>query len=127
GARNLASLRCPATTRCHPPDTHRSPKEGTTLLKKKKSTAWLSLLLAFGLVAAARGDDDHPGASDGTESTDGATDGGEGESLSGTIVVSGSSTVEPISIRVSEQFNALHPDVDITVDGPGTGDGFQLF
>lgn len=86
------------------------------MLKKKKSTAWLSLLLAFGLVAAACGDDDDPGASD-----------GDGDSLSGTIVVSGSSTVEPISIRVSEQFNALHPGVDITVDGPGTGDGFQLF
>ena len=48
-------------------------------------------------------------------------------SLSGTIAISGSSTVEPISVRVQELFNEQAPDVNITVDGPGTGDGFQLF
>lgn len=91
---------------------------------KKKSTAWLSLLLAFGLVAAACGDDE-----DDTETGSGTETGGEegGEELSGTIVVSGSSTVEPISIAVTEKFNAEHPDVEISVDGPGTGDGFELF
>lgn len=47
--------------------------------------------------------------------------------LSGTIDISGSSTVEPISVRVQELFNETYPDVNITVDGPGTGDGFQLF
>jgi phosphate transport system substrate-binding protein len=47
--------------------------------------------------------------------------------LSGTIAISGSSTVEPISVRVQELFNEQAPDVNITVDGPGTGDGFQLF
>jgi phosphate transport system substrate-binding protein len=54
-----------------------------------------------------------------------ATDGGEG--LSGDIVISGSSTVEPISVRVQELFNETNPDVNISVDGPGTGDGFALF
>ena len=92
---------------------------------KKKPILWLSLLLAFGLVAAACGDDDT--ASDGgTDSADGSTDDG-GEALSGTIIVSGSSTVEPISIAVSEKFNGENPDVEISVDGPGTGDGFELF
>ncbi len=47
--------------------------------------------------------------------------------LSGDITISGSSTVEPISVRVQELFNEEAPDVNITVDGPGTGDGFQLF
>jgi phosphate transport system substrate-binding protein len=47
--------------------------------------------------------------------------------LSGTIVVSGSSTVEPISIAVAEEFAAANPNVEISVDGPGTGDGFKLF
>ncbi|MGA9277302.1 substrate-binding domain-containing protein [Ilumatobacter sp.] len=47
--------------------------------------------------------------------------------LSGDITISGSSTVEPISVRVQELFNNQAPDVNITVDGPGTGDGFQLF
>lgn len=85
-----------------------------------KKTAWLSLLLAFGMVAAACGDDDSGSTPDGETSS-------EGGSLRGTIVVSGSSTVEPISIAVSERFAELHPDVAISVDGPGTGDGFELF
>jgi phosphate transport system substrate-binding protein len=48
-------------------------------------------------------------------------------SLSGSIDISGSSTVEPISARVAEKFSALHPGVAIKVEGPGTGDGAQLF
>ena len=44
-----------------------------------------------------------------------------------TVVVSGSSTVEPISIAVAEEFSEVRPDVSISVDGPGTGDGFELF
>ena len=47
--------------------------------------------------------------------------------LSGRIAISGSSTVEPISIGVAEKFAEQAPDVDISVDGPGTGDGFELF
>jgi phosphate transport system substrate-binding protein len=56
-------------------------------------------------------------------SVGGATTG----SLSGEILISGSSTVQPISQGVAERFNELHPGVAIRVDGPGTGDGFQLF
>jgi phosphate transport system substrate-binding protein len=48
-------------------------------------------------------------------------------SLTGSIFVSGSSTVEPISGLVAELFSEQAPDVDITVEGPGTGDGFELF
>ena len=47
--------------------------------------------------------------------------------LSGEIAISGSSTVQPISQTIAEMFNDQHPDVAITVDGPGTGDGFKLF
>jgi phosphate transport system substrate-binding protein len=47
--------------------------------------------------------------------------------LTGSIVISGSSTVQPISTAVQELFNAGSPGVAITVDGPGTGDGFALF
>jgi phosphate transport system substrate-binding protein len=50
--------------------------------------------------------------------------GGEGNTE---IVVSGSSTVEPISSLVAENFEAENPDVRIAVDGPGTSDGFELF
>lgn len=51
---------------------------------------------------------------------------GAGE-LTGTIVISGSSTVEPISSIVLEDFSAANPGVNGSVDGPGTGDGFALF
>jgi phosphate transport system substrate-binding protein len=54
--------------------------------------------------------------------------GGDGASgLTGSVVVSGSSTVEPITSLVAELFYESNPDVDVRVDGPGTGDGFQLF
>jgi phosphate transport system substrate-binding protein len=46
---------------------------------------------------------------------------------SGQVVVSGSSTVEPITSLVGEKFSEKNPDVAVRVDGPGTGDGFQLF
>jgi phosphate transport system substrate-binding protein len=50
-----------------------------------------------------------------------------GGQLSGKVVVSGSSTVQPISSLVAENFRGGNPGVTITVDGPGTGDGFALF
>jgi phosphate transport system substrate-binding protein len=58
------------------------------------------------------------------ETTTTAESGGE---LSGTIDVSGSSTVEPITARVAEAFAAANPGVGPTVEGPGTGDGFARF
>lgn len=48
-------------------------------------------------------------------------------SVTGTLTISGSSTVEPISSIVAEDFQALNPGVEYTVKGPGTGDGFALF
>jgi phosphate transport system substrate-binding protein len=51
----------------------------------------------------------------------------DGEGVSGEIVVSGSSTVEPITSIALEDFTAENTDVTYSVDGPGTGDGFALF
>ena len=76
----------------------------------------LALTFSVALVAAACG-----GSSD-TATTD------EGSSeLSGEILISGSSTVKPISVRVAELFEIEAPGVLVDVDGPGTGDGFALF
>ena len=47
--------------------------------------------------------------------------------VSGAIIVSGSSTVEPISTGVAEALAAANPDFTYTVEGPGTGDGFKKF
>lgn len=47
--------------------------------------------------------------------------------MSGDIVISGSSTVEPISSAAATAYAEANPDVAISVDGPGTGDGFARF
>ncbi len=46
---------------------------------------------------------------------------------SGSIRISGSSTVEPISSFVAEAFAGASPNVTVSVDGPGTTVGFELF
>jgi phosphate transport system substrate-binding protein len=56
-----------------------------------------------------------------------STGGSASDALTGKVVVSGSSTVQPISELAAEEFHATAPDVTISVDGPGTGDGFALF
>ncbi len=49
------------------------------------------------------------------------------EDLSGSLNISGSSTVEPITSLVAEKFQGANPGVTVAVDGPGTSDGFELF
>jgi phosphate transport system substrate-binding protein len=85
-----------------------------------RKLATTALLLVVALLAAACGGDDAATTTTGAGSTTGG-------SLSGSIDISGSSTVEPISARVAEAFSAANPDVAIKVEGPGTGDGAQLF
>ena len=87
---------------------------------KQRRWAWLAVILAIGLTAAACGGDDD----------DDSSSSGDGESsgdLSGEINVSGSSTVEPISVAAGEAFMEANPDVIVNVEGPGTGDGFEQF
>ena len=51
-----------------------------------------------------------------------------GGSDAGDVTISGSSTVEPISSAVAEAFIDEYDDAfSISVDGPGTGDGFERF
>ena len=84
----------------------------------RRHTRLLMVALAVSLLAAACGGDDGGGASAGES---------DGESLSGEVRVSGSSTVEPISALNAEIFSEQHPELRISVDGPGTSDGFELF
>lgn len=86
--------------------------------KRRMGLAVVGAAVSLSLVAAACG-----GGSDG-----GGTTGTTGGDLNGTITISGSSTVQPISNLVAELFNQdVAPNVSISVDGPGTGDGFVLF
>ena len=63
------------------------------------------------------------GSGDGSPGDGGVGGGG----VSGEIVNIGSSTVEPIMSIALEDFVADNPDVTYEVDGPGTGDGFEIF
>jgi phosphate transport system substrate-binding protein len=83
------------------------------LATHRKATRLTLAAVALALVAAACG---------GSEASEGG-----GQELSGSVTVSGSSTVEPISAGVGEKFIVANPNVDVTVEGPGTSDGFELF
>jgi phosphate transport system substrate-binding protein len=88
-------------------------------------------VLAFALFAAACGDDsDSDDSADTTAAEEGASTSASSEGsgdISGDVVVSGSSTVEPISVAIGQAFGDANPAVAIQVDGPGTGDGFARF
>lgn len=58
---------------------------------------------------------------------DSSSDDTNGDAATGSIFVSGSSTVEPITTAVAKLFGAENPDIAIQVEGPGTGDGFAKF
>jgi phosphate transport system substrate-binding protein len=75
--------------------------------------------LAF-LVAACGDDEDEPSGS-------GSGGAAQGEDLSGTIRIDGSSTVLPFAEAAGELFNEEYPDVQITVGASGTGGGFEKF
>jgi phosphate transport system substrate-binding protein len=109
------------------PTRHRNGLFGRTQTPSRIARL-LTLLVALTLVAAACGGDDDDTSDAASDSTP-AGEGGEGDggAIEGEVNVSGSSTVEPISIRVAELFEDVESGVTVNVDGPGTGDGFQLF
>jgi phosphate transport system substrate-binding protein len=84
------------------------------MVKGKRWASPLIGLVTLAMVAAACGDDNG-----------GTTNGGD--EITGSLNISGSSTVEPITSLVSEKFRTANPGVDIAVEGPGTSDGFELF
>lgn len=86
-------------------------------MKRKRSYITMTaLVLVLALVGSACAGGRRAGAGSGS-----------GEGLTGELVISGSSTVEPITVAVAEKFNAQHPDVNLSISGPGTSDGFEQF
>jgi phosphate transport system substrate-binding protein len=76
--------------------------------------------LAFGV--AACGDDKNTSTAAGT-----GTGAAVSRDLSGSVRIDGSSTVQPVAEAAVELFAAEAPNVDISVGGVGTGDGFEKF
>ena len=96
----------------------------------------LAGIVAFSLVAAACGEDQGSESADTTAAatnapgTTGATETTAAgmELAGGEVFVTGSSTVEPISVLVSELADEMsNGELAVTVEGPGTGDGFKKF
>ena len=108
---------------------------------KSQTIRLLALLGAFALVLAACGDESGdtttseaatettaaPDTTEGSAEPTTSAEGGASGDLSGSIIVSGSSTVEPITARVGEAFDGANPGVATSVEGPGTSDGFARF
>lgn len=92
-------------------------------LRSKSKTKLAAALAGIAIIVSACG---NSGSTSISPADLGESTAGIGE-LTGDIFISGSSTVEPISVRVQEIFNDLEPNVSIAVDGPGTGDGFNMF
>jgi phosphate transport system substrate-binding protein len=82
---------------------------------KRRTWGLVAPFAALSMIAAACGGDD------------GGNGNGTGGDVQGSLTISGSSTVEPITSLVGEKFQSENPDVQIAVDGPGTSDGFELF
>jgi phosphate transport system substrate-binding protein len=89
-------------------------------MTQRTRRGWLlGLTLAIALVATACGGDDDAGGSG--NGTDGGT------SLSGSIVIDGSSTVAPVTEAIAEEFRKEQSGVEVTVGTSGTGGGFTKF
>lgn len=96
-----------------------------------------SLLLILSLLVVACGDSNETSSDDLTdgeelvtqttvESTNEVSEPAV-ETLTGEILIDGSSTVFPITQAVAEEFTILNPDVKISVGVSGTGGGFKKF
>lgn len=99
-----------------------------------KSKRVATLAFAAALVVGACGGGASPSTGGASPSAGGggspatSPGGSDGAALGGQIIVSGSSTVEPISALVAELFNErVSGEVAIEVTGPGTSDGFERF
>jgi phosphate transport system substrate-binding protein len=96
---------------------------------KLKQWSLLAAMIVTLPLAACGGDDsastnsEAPASSDAPVSTDAPS-----TSEGGSVFVTGSSTVEPISIKVGELAGTADGgNLKVTVEGPGTGDGFKKF
>jgi phosphate transport system substrate-binding protein len=83
--------------------------------------------LTFG-VAACGDDEEETAGGGGDAAAETQASGGEDlQNLSGTIRIDGSSTVQPFAEAAAELFSEQAPNVRISVNGAGTGDGFERF
>jgi len=95
----------------------------TNLFPRSTRLLVVALFAAFGMLAASCGDDSDAPSSSASSSAESSSDPDGG--LSGSLMITGSSTVEPVTNLLAEAFSELHPDVAFSVSGPGSGDGHK--
>ena len=85
-----------------------------------------ALLMALALTTACQGNDPAPAAANaGTQSE--SQESNSATTLSGEILIDGSSTVFPVTSAAAEDFRIDNPNVQIPVGISGTGGGFKKF
>lgn len=102
-------------------------------MKRKVMALVMTAIVATGVLAGCGGNSDSTstsGSSEGSTSESSASaSAASGEAaadeLSGTITAAGSSALKPLADDAAEYFNELHPDVSITIDAGGSGQGLQ--
>ncbi|MFV1989339.1 MAG: PstS family phosphate ABC transporter substrate-binding protein [Acidimicrobiales bacterium] len=88
---------------------------------KGRTIRLAGVVLAAALLAAACGDADGAVAREQSASESDETN--NPGAVSGSIAITGSSTVEPIVALQAERFSQANPEIAISVSGPGSGDG----
>lgn len=102
-------------------------------MKRKIMALVMTAIVATGVLAGCGGNSDATstsGSSEGSTSESSASaSAASGEAaadeLSGTITAAGASALKPLADDAAEYFNELHPDVSITIDAGGSGQGLQ--
>ena len=98
-------------------DRFRRPVEGVSRRKFIAATGGGGMAALGGCLSNESGGDSEPGTDDTGETG--------GDELSGEVIVTGSSTVYPISKAMRDRFMAEHPNVTVTVKSTGSGGGFE--
>lgn len=92
-------------------------------MKSLKKFSLLTLLTALIIFSAACGGKGTNGSKEGTDKKDNAAQ--KTEELSGSLVISGSSAMQPLVAAAAEEFMAENPKVDIQVNAGGSGTGLS--
>lgn len=94
-------------------------------MKNVKKISLLLILAALMVVSAACGGTNNATEPE-TNGTDNGSDNGTAtETLSGSLVISGSSAMQPLVAAAAEEFMAKNPDVDVQVNAGGSGTGLS--
>lgn len=102
-------------------------------MKRKIMALVMTAIVATGVLAGCGGNSDSTSTSGSSEgstsessvSASAASGEAAADELSGTITAAGSSALKPLADDATEYFNELYPDVSISIDAGGSGQGLQ--